>query len=55
MIQTIKTHYHGNLGRILFCSGRHMDYAMTSNRLDDVTCGACRRKLIAQSKKVKAA
>ena len=52
---TYKTHFTGTAiatHRILFCSGRAVEIADTSGRFDDVTCGACLRKLVAQSKKV---
>ena len=49
----MKTHYSGTFksGHILYCSGRHAMYAMVSARLDEITCGACRRRLIAKSRK----
>jgi hypothetical protein len=46
-----KTHFANTAGRFLFCSGRHADFASYSTKLDDVTCKACRRKLIAQARK----
>ena len=54
---TYKTQYTGTAlatHRILFCSGRAVEIADTSERFDDVTCKACLRKLVAQSKKVTA-
>ena len=47
-----KTHYNSNsVG--LFCSGRSPLFALvfTTSIMDEVTCGSCRRKLVARSKK----
>lgn len=37
--------------RILFCSGRAVEFASITSRLDEVSCGACRRKLVAAAKR----
>jgi hypothetical protein len=47
-----KTHYRSNsIG--LFCSGRSSMYVTcyVTSKLDEVTCGSCRRKIIARAKK----
>jgi hypothetical protein len=53
-----KTHWHGKMAyghRILYCSGRAVFLTNTTSRLDDVTCGACRRKLLTLARKGAAA
>lgn len=50
---TSKTHFHGNINggwRSLWCTGRSVQYAFTKQIPDEVTCGACRRKMLAQAK-----
>lgn len=50
---TIKTHYRDDSeGRSLFCSGRSVYLHLATKTLDEVTCKACRRRLIAITKKV---
>lgn len=56
-MQDMKTHYHSNISggyRLLFCSGMAVSYTYTTDRLDDVTCKACKRKLVRQAKKAAA-
>lgn len=52
MNATPKTHWHGNNSgwRTLFCSGRSVMYALTTQTPDEVTCGSCRRKLVRMAK-----
>lgn len=47
-----KTHYRSNTSG-LFCSGRSSLYVThyVTEKLDEITCGSCRRRLIARAKK----
>jgi hypothetical protein len=54
-----KTHYQPEnvgmgFGRVLWCSGRHVDFAWTTSNTDEITCGNCRRKLVREALKAAA-
>ena len=52
---TGKVHYRSGAPRaagleLLFCSGRSMSFGLHTRMLDEVTCRACRRKLVKQAR-----
>ena len=53
---TTRTHYRSSAPRtagveLLFCSGRSMPFGLYTHSLDEVTCRACRRKLVRKAKR----